>query len=135
MKIYKDKTINECYENGELTKSEGKIIFKIETKPNGSSSNFLSVGKFVAKKDEFGDMTYEWHHQEYPNKFEFDGFKCKKEYYGKGSQQKISWTFIIPETFLKANLGIAIIGSGKGGRGYSNTDIDIVVDKDRLRHI
>lgn len=131
MKIYK-REISKTYLGTAYKNVDESIrLSEIETKPNGSGSDYISIGRFVEKQDEFGDKVTEWHHYAYPREFNYPGFKFKSNWSGKGAQTNISWTFIIPSNFIADNWMIAIIGSKQGGRGHQKSDIDIILDKDR----
>jgi len=131
-----------AYTNRQINNSDKGIIYKqpdqtylvkgIYTKPNGSNSNYLSVGKFSTETDKFGDPICKWEHYDYPNNYKMEGYSFKRSYDGNGAQTSIEWTFIIPQSFLDQGLGIACIGSGQGGKGYRSTDIDVFFDKARI---
>jgi len=135
MKIYTARDIVNAYELGTAYKNpDGTVkLSEITTKPQGSNSNYISIGKFIAKQDDFGDRVTEWHHYGYPKETSgfIPGFKCKSEYEGKGAQTKINWTFIVPADFLKEGWAIAVVGTGQGGKGNRKTDIEVVLDAER----
>jgi hypothetical protein len=119
IKIYKKDIVNN-YEKGIVYKNpDGSFrLSDLKTKPNGSGSDYISIGKFIEKTDDFGDTISEWHHYGYPKEIKLPGFKFKSDYSGKGAQTKIEWCFLIPESFINEKYGIAVIGSGQGGKGY-----------------
>lgn len=132
--IYSNRQINNAYETGTAYENPDKSIrlSEVQTKPHGSGSNYISIGKFVEKQDDFGDRVTEWHHYAYPKDFhEYTDFKFKSDWDGKGAQARIDWVFIVPANFISDGWAIAIIGSGQGGRGYQKTDIDVILDADR----
>ena len=101
-KVYKKDIVN-YYSYGDSKDNGDTYIFKTSTKPNGSKSHWLSVGKFISKIDAFGDKITEWHHCGYAKEIEavYDGFKVKTEYEGRGNQQHIHFSFVVPKTFLE----------------------------------
>ena len=123
-KVYKKFIVN-LYSRGEIEEKEDNYIFRIRTKPNGSECNWLSIGRFVSKKDIFGDTVTEWHHSGYPKEIEaiYQDFKVKAEYEGRGAAQRIYFTFIIPKSFIEEGYGIALM--------YAS-EIGVVLDKERL---
>ena len=132
--VYSKRQINNAYEIGTAYENPDRSIrlSEVQTKPQGSGSNYISIGKFVEKEDDFGDRTTEWHHYAYPKYFhEYTHFKFKSDWEGKGAQSRIKWVFVVPANFISDGWAIAIIGSGQGGRGYSSTNIDVILDADR----
>jgi hypothetical protein len=134
MKIYKRHIVN-AYEKGVAYQNpDGSIrLSGIVTKPQGSSSDYVSIGKFCRKVDEFGDTVSEWHHFAYPKEAGeiIPGFKVKSEWSGRGAQTKIEWTFIVPPSFCSDGWAIALIGTRSGGRGYSKEDIEVILDGEK----
>lgn len=135
------------YTNRNIFDTDEGIIYKnpdgsyrisgVTTKPNGSNSDFLSIGKFSTIKDKFGDESNVWVHYDYPSKFEFEGFAVKCDYSTDFRERhrastQISWSFIIPPDFIEQGFGIAKVGSGAGGRGCRKTDIEVFFDRDRI---
>ena len=135
MKVFTNRAINDIDEGIIYQEPDGKYLIKgIFTKPNGSNSNYLSIGKFSKKVDEFGDTKAIWEHRDYPQNFHMEGFSVKRNYNGRsGSAQLcIEWSFVVPQAFLDDGFGIAIIGSGRGGQGYRSTSINIFFDLSRI---
>ena len=124
-KIYKKDVVN-YYSYGDSKDNGDTYILKTSTKPNGSKSHWLSIGKFVSKKDAFGDIVTEWHHCGYAKEIEavYDGFKVKTEYEGRGKQQYINFTFIIPKSFIQEGYGIALV--------YADF-IGVILDAERFK--
>lgn len=134
-KIYSKRNIVNSYEIGIAYQNpDGSIrLSEVQTKPQGSGSDYISIGKFVQKTDDFGDSISEWHHYGYPKEAVnfIPDFKQKADYSSKGAQTRIDWTFLIPQSFISDGWAIAVIGSGQGGRGYSKSDIEVILDANR----
>lgn len=108
-------------------------ITGVKTKPQGSNSNYLSVGKFIKDVDDFGEEITIWEHYDYPNKFDdVEDFKCKRIFEGKGSRSSITWYLLIPQKFIIEGFRVALIGTGVGGKGHHSTDIEVFFDKARI---
>jgi len=136
-KIYKNREILNSDKGLVDIKPDGFFISEVRTKPNGSNSEYLSIGKFSKRIDEFGDSINIWEHFSYPNKFSLEGFAFKSEYSTGWNERhrastKIEWKFKIPKTFIEQGFGLAIIGTGIGGSGHRKNAIEVFFDKDRL---
>jgi hypothetical protein len=107
-------------------------ITGIQTKPNGSNSNYISVGKREYQTDDVGDIALYWTHYGYPWDFK-DLIKFRREEYGRGNQTNFSWTFLISNVFLEKDFALAIVGTGKGGRGYQDNRLRVFFSNERIR--
>lgn len=137
-KVYTQKNheIYNTFEDGTVYLKDAIYrLSQIDTKPSGSNSDYLSLGKLVKKVDEFGYNVLEWHHVGYPNAFKYEEFKCKRDYSGKGAATHIEWTILIPQELIESGYAIARIGTGEGGKGCRSTDIDIILSSRRERII
>ena len=97
---------------------------------NTNSSQYISIGKFVSKKDEFGDEKTQWEHYEYPKNFEMGGLNHKREYKKNWSKDTSSvWSFKIPPQFTEEGFGLAVVESGR------SKEIAVFFDRDRLERM
>jgi hypothetical protein len=132
-KVYSNREIK-YRELGELEiKGDSFLIKDVKSKPKGSMSDFISIGKLIEEEDEFGGHSEQkWHHFAYPKEFSLDGFKFKTTWYGQGNQTAIYSSFVVPKKFIDDGFNIAIIGTGQGGRGYQNNAITLILYPERL---
>lgn len=90
-------------------------VLTIRTTPNGSYRNYLSVGKYKVYMDpQFQTEEQVWEHYAYPNKFEMEGFDCRRSFdgeFGKASS-RIDWNLLLPKQFFDELYGVALIRVG-----------------------